>query len=108
MPMRKSQRTKLENEFNAIRQRGRQQGGMKVQQYLDALAHGMKKGLTGEEYIRYASRIFSVFQLDLNFGQIADAVIAPDETASSRVFKKEMQRLLRENGTPEDHYLLKQ
>ena len=81
---------------------------MKVQQYLDALALGVEKGITGEEYIRYASRIFSAFQLDLNFDQIADAVIARDETASSRIFKKEMQRLLRENGTPEDHYLLRQ
>jgi len=104
MPTTKSKRKKLENEFEARRK----QGGLKVQQYMDALAVGMEKGLAGKEYELYVGNIFSVFLLDLGFHQITDAVFAKDNTASMRVFKTEMQRLLRENGTPEEHYLLQQ
>jgi hypothetical protein len=95
---------KLAKEFNDLRAKG----GLKVQHYLDALAHGMKKGITGSEYERYVANIFSVFQLDLHFRHITDAVFATDDTASMRIFKKEMQRLLRANGTSEEHYLLRQ
>ena len=102
--MTKRKRAKLENEFNAMRK----QGNMKVQHYLDALTTGMEKGITGAEYTSYAGTIFSAFLMDLGFQQITDAVFAKDETASMRVFKKEMQRLLRENGTSEEHYLLQQ
>lgn len=97
----------MENEFNAIRRQGWKQGDMKVQQYLDVLTVGMKKGIIGEEYIKYVCHIFTLFSSDLNRGQITDAVCADDDTASLRVFIKEMQRLRRENGTPENHYLFR-
>ena len=81
---------------------------MSVQVYLTALRNGVEKGLNGKDYLRFAERIFSKFLSDLSFGQIYDAVAAKDETASLCVFKKMMKQLLRETGTDENHYLMKQ
>ena len=97
-------RIKLTDEFNKVRKSGK----MLVQQYIDALHAGIEKGISGQEYTLYAGGIFSVFLIDLNFGNIRDAVFARGDTASLRIFKKEMQRLLRQNGTPETHHLLMQ
>jgi len=79
-----------------------------VQQYLDMLETGMEKGITGDEYTYFAGRVFSAILLDIHFNRITDRVLAKDETASVRVFKKAMRKALGKNGTPRTHYLYRQ
>jgi hypothetical protein len=108
MAKRLNKRERLVEAFNAIRYKNGKAVKMKAQQYFDALIDGKKKGLKGHEYTLYAGKIFSTLLIDLHFHHIKDAVFATDDTATSRVFKAEMQRCLRENGTPEEHHLLRQ
>jgi len=86
-------------------------GKMHVQQYLDALALGIEKGLNGQEYTWYAGDIFSAFLIDMHFKNICDVVYGTyysDPTASINIFKKKMRQLQRKNKTPKTHHLFKQ
>jgi len=97
-------RKQLKKKFEARRKRDGKQ--LRVAFYIEAMRDA--SGLPVDEYTLFVGDVFSKFLIDLHFGNVADAVFAKDETASLRIFKKEMQRLLRENGIDENHSLLKQ
>ena len=99
-----TKRKRLINAFDKVREKGK----MTMQQYLDALVDGQKKGLKGQEYTMYVRDIFAAFLSDLGCYKITDAVYVEGDGSSLQVFKEEMKRVLKENGTPNSYYLFRQ
>jgi hypothetical protein len=82
----------------------RGKGKLAIHDYLAVLYDAIDRKITGVDFRRIAERVFSKFLLDLHFGRVH---VASDDNSTFDVFKREMQKLLRETGTPGDYYLLK-